>query len=177
MMNSIFLDPTIWWIAGGIFLMRTANMTVDTVRTLTVIRGMRLISFILGVFEGLLFILALRQMVSGMNNILYILAYSIGFAAGGWLGMIIEDRLAFGFIHITIVSTGHGDKIARKLRKYGHAVTSVQAQGRDGAVTILESTAQRKHLNELRNIICKNDKNAFITTRDVQPVHRGYYHD
>ena len=89
--------------------------------------------------------------------------------------MIIEERLAFGFVHITVVSSKHGAKIAKSLRKHGHAVTEIQAQGKDGAVTLLETSVQRKHMKNVREIICKSDDRAFITTRDIQPLHRGFW--
>jgi len=98
--------------ALAIFALRVVNIAMDTVRMLTVLRGMKLISYILGVLESLLFILALGPVLSNLNNVLFILAYAVGYATGGWVGMIIEERLAFGFVHITVVSSKHGAKMA-----------------------------------------------------------------
>jgi uncharacterized protein YebE (UPF0316 family) len=174
-MLTALQDPNIWLMALAIFILRVVNIAMDTVRMLTVMRGMKLISYILGVLESLLFILALGPVLSNLNNVVFILAYAVGFATGGWLGMIIEERLAFGFVHITVVSSKRGAKIAKSLRKHGHAVTEIQAQGKDGAVTLLETSVQRKHMKNVREIICKSDDQAFITTRDIQPLHRGFW--
>jgi uncharacterized protein YebE (UPF0316 family) len=174
-MLAVFENPAIWLMALAIFFLRVVNVGMDTVRMLTVMRGMRLISYILGVLESLLFILALGPVLSNLNNVLFILAYAFGFATGGWVGMVLEERLAFGFVHITVVSSKHGARIAKSLRKHGHAVTEIQAQGKDGAVTLLETSVQRKHMKNVRGIICKSDERAFITTRDIQPLHRGFW--
>jgi uncharacterized protein YebE (UPF0316 family) len=168
-------DPNIWLLALSIFILRVVNIAMDTVRMLTVMRGMKLISFVLGILVSLTYIVALGSVLSNLNNIALILAYSIGFAAGGWVGMLIEERLALGFVHISVVSTNKGLKIAKSLRKHGHAVTQVEAKGKDGVVELLEISVRRKHLNQVREIICKKDDQAFITTRDIQPLHRGFW--
>lgn len=168
-------DPNIWLIALLIFVLRVVNIAMDTVRMLTVMRGMKLVSFVLGILVSLTYILALGSVLSNLNNIALISAYAVGFATGGWVGMLIEERLALGFVHISVVSTGKGGNIANALRKKGHAVTEVEAKGKDGVVDLLEISVRRKHMNQVREIICKKDNKAFITTRDIQPLHRGFW--
>ena len=41
-----------------IFIVRVLNMTLDTVRMLTVVRGMKTVTFILGVVQTMLFVIA-----------------------------------------------------------------------------------------------------------------------
>jgi uncharacterized protein YebE (UPF0316 family) len=168
-------NPEIWLMALAIFALRIVNIAMDTIRMLTVMRGMKLISYVLGLLVSLSYILALGPVLSNLNNVFFIVAYVVGFATGGLAGMLIEERLALGFVHFTVVSSRHGGKIAKSLRKNGHAVTEIQAQGKDGAVTLLETSVQRKHMKDVREIICKSDNKAFITTRDIQPLHRGFW--
>jgi uncharacterized protein YebE (UPF0316 family) len=168
-------DPNIWLVAFGIFALRIVNVALDTVRMLSVMRGMKWTAFILGIFVSLTYLFALGSVLNNLNNIVLILAYAIGFAGGGLVGMLIEERLALGFVHISVVSSKRGEKIARSLRKHGHAVTEVEAHGKDGAVSLLEISVQRKHMHLVRELICKNDDQAFITTRDIQPLHRGFW--
>jgi len=174
-MSAIFQNPSVWWMALGIFFLRVVNVAIDTVRMLSVMRGMRFISFILGVLQSMLFIVALGPVLNDLNNILLILAYAVGFATGGLLGMVIEQRLAFGFVHITVVSSKHGKEIAGHLRKHGHAVTEIDARGKDGQVTMLECNVKRKFMKEVNDLICESDNEAFVTTRDITPLHRGYW--
>ncbi len=174
-MLTALQDPNIWLVALAIFILRVINVAMDTVRMLTVMRGMKFISYVLGILVSLTYLFALGSVLSNLNNVVFIAAYAVGFATGGWVGMIIEERLAFGFVHITVISSKHGPKIAKSLRKHGHAVTEIQAQGKDGAVTLLETSVQRKHMKDVREIICKSDDQAFITTRDIQPLHRGFW--
>ncbi len=55
-MEEFFATQNIWLVAFIIFLIRVVNISLDTVRMLTMMRGMRSITFILGIFETLLFV-------------------------------------------------------------------------------------------------------------------------
>ena len=176
-MDNIFTTTNIWLIAFGIFFLRVLNMTLDTVRMLTVMRGMRTMTWILGVFQTAIFVLAFGSVINDMNNLLNIAAYSVGFATGNVIGMMIEKRLAFGFINITVISPESGHELAVKLRERGHAVTEIPARGKDGAVDILECSVQRKFAKDVQDIALDCDPTAFITSRDIQRVWRGYWRD
>ncbi len=176
-MNAFFSSTNVWLIAFGIFILRLLNMSLDTVRMLTVMRGMRAVTWILGVLQTTLFILAFGSVINDLDNLLNIAAYSVGFATGNVIGMMIEKRLAFGYINITIISSLRGQELAEKLRERGHAVTEIPAIGKDGTVEILECSVQRKLAQEVQDIALEIEPKAFITSRDIQRVWRGYWRD
>lgn len=160
-----------------IFIVRVLNMALDTVRMLAVVRGMKTMTFILGVVQTALFVIALGSVINDLDNPLNIISYSVGFATGNVIGMMIEKRLAFGFINLTIISSVRGQELADKLRKLGHAVTEIPARGKDGTVEILECSVQRKNAMEVQKLAMQVDPNAFITSRDIHPIWRGYWRD
>ena len=131
-MSSLLANANPWIFALAIFLVRVLNMTLDTVRMLTVMRGMKTITFILGFIETVLFVIALGSVISNLDNPLNIISYALGFATGNIVGMVIEKRLAFGFINLTIISSVRGQELAGRLREQGHAVTEIPARGKDG---------------------------------------------
>lgn len=176
-MEQFLATQNIWVVAGFIFISRVLNMALDTVRMLTVVRGMRSITWILGVLQTMLFVVALGSVMNDLSNPIKILAYSVGFATGNVIGMNIEKRLAFGFINMTIISSIRGQELAEKLRSQGHAVTEIPARGKDGSVEILECSVQRKFVPELQRSVLECDPNAFITTRDIQKIWRGYWRE
>ena len=104
-MEAISIDPNVLLIAFGIFTVRVFNMALDTVRMLTVVRGMRTVTWILGFMQTVLFVIALGSVINDLNNPLNIIAYATGFATGNVIGMMIEKRLAFGYINLTIISS------------------------------------------------------------------------
>jgi uncharacterized protein YebE (UPF0316 family) len=177
MISTLLANANPWVFAFVIFFIRLLNMTLDTVRMLTVVRGMKTVTFFLGVVETTLFVLALGSVVNDLDNPLNIIAYSVGFATGNVIGMLIEKRLAFGFISMTIVSSVRGQELAEKLRELGHAVTVIPARGRDGSVEVLECSVQRKNAAEIQKFAMQVDPNAFITSRDIHPIWRGYWRE
>ena len=176
-MAEFFATANPWLVAGAIFLIRVLNMAVDTIRMLTVVRGMRTITWVLGVVQTVLFVVALGSVINDLNNPLNILSYSVGFATGNVIGMMIEKRLAFGFINMTIISSMRGQELAERLRSDGHAVTEIPARGKDGTVEILETSVQRKFAPGVKDLVMQIDPSAFITSRDIQPLHRGYWRE
>ena len=176
-MEEFLATQNIWVVAGFIFLSRVLNMALDTVRMLTVVRGMRTITWILGVLQTLLFIVAIGTVLNDLSNPIKMVAYSFGFATGNVIGMNIEKKLALGFVNMTIISSLRGQELAEKLRGQGHAVTEIPARGKDGSVEILECSLQRKFASEVQQSVLESDPNAFITSRDIQPIWRGYWRD
>jgi len=176
-MEAIFSSTNIWLIALLIFIMRVLNMTLDTLRMMVVMRGMKTLTFILGFFQTAVFVLALGSVINDLNNPLNTIAYSLGFATGNVVGMMIEKCLALGSVNITIMSPTNGRQIAETLRGKGHAVTEIPARGKDGSVEVLECSVQRKFAKEVQDIALDADPDAFITSRDIQRIWRGYWRD
>lgn len=176
-MDILFSNANPWLFAFMIFIVRVLNMAVDTIRMLTVMRGMRTVTFILGVVQTALFVLALGSVINDLDNPLNIFAYSVGFATGNVIGMMIEKRLAFGYINMTIISSVRGQELAERLRSDGHAVTEIPARGMDGSVEVLECSVQRKFASQVQDMALQIDPGAFITTRDIQRVWKGYWHE
>ena len=170
-----FLSLQAWLIALGIFLLRIGDMSLDTIRLLYVVRGRKRLAWILGFFQSLIFVVAISIVLTRLDNPLNILAYAAGFATGNVVGMVIEERLAIGFVLVTVISPLRGAAIAEKLRTGGYAVTEISARGRDGMVSMLNVSVRRKETDDVETIILEADPQAFITADDVRPLRRGFW--
>lgn len=162
---------------GGLFIfcLRVIDMTLDTLRLLFVVRGKRVIVWILGVITNIIYIVAISNVLTGKNHPFTILCYAVGYATGNILGMRLEERLAIGFKGINVVSKTKGSEIAGKLREMGFGVTELTGQGKDGTVDIVRTSVKRKQTKEVRAIIEQIDPSAFITEDDLIPVNAGGY--
>ena len=172
---EIFLSPDAWLGAGLIFLLRVCDMTLDTLRVLVVMRGRKGIAWVLGFFQASIFVLAISSVLSNLDNPLNVIGYAAGFATGNVVGMLIEERLAIGHIHLNIVSSRLGSAIAEHLREQGYAVTEIPARGKDGMVSLLHVSVLRKNVDRVRKLVNEIDADAFITSEDVRPVRRGFW--
>lgn len=168
-------DLAAWTGAALIFVMRIADMSLDTIRLLYVVRGRKLLAWILGFFQSLIFIVAVANVLSGKASLLSILAYALGFACGNVIGMAIEEKLAVGFIRLSVVSSGLGNAVAEKLRKAGYAVTELSGRGMNGMVSMLSVSVRRREFDDAETIILETDPGAFLTAEDVRAVRRGFW--
>jgi uncharacterized protein YebE (UPF0316 family) len=169
------LSLSAWLAAGLIFALRVADMTLDTLRVLVVMRGRKAIAWVLGFFQALIFVIAIGSVLSDLDNPLNVLGYAAGFATGNVIGMLIEEKLAIGHVQLSIVSPRRGAAIAERLRAEGYAITEIPARGKDGMVTLLSASVLRKNLGRVHHIVNEVDDTAFITSEDVRPVRRGYW--
>ena len=129
-----FLTPEVLMSGFIIFMLRLIDMCLDTLRVLFVMRGQRLIVWILGVITSMIYIVAISNVLSGDNNFFTILCYATGYATGNILGMQIEEKLAIGFKSVNIISQTKGHEIAMALRSRGYGATEIKGEGMNGSV-------------------------------------------
>ena len=158
-----------------VFAMRVSDMSLDTLRLLFVMRGRRILAGSLGAVQATVFILAVSTVLQGPLNPLTVIGYAAGFGTGVIIGIIVEERLALGYVMFRIYSPTLGMDIAQALRDAGYAVTEFTAHGRSGTVTVVNSAVARRHRSAVQAIIRKVDPEAFITVDEVRPLQRGYF--
>jgi uncharacterized protein YebE (UPF0316 family) len=169
------LSGAAWYAAGFVFVMRVLDMACDTLRVLFVVRGKKKLSWVLGFAQSAIFVVAITKVLSSVDNPLTIIGYAAGFATGNVLGMYIEERLAIGHTSVRVVSSHRGTLVVEKLREAGFGVTEIPARGRDGMVTVLNLSVQRKDVDRVDTIVLETDPDAFITTEDIRPLRRGFW--
>jgi len=158
-----------------IFVLRVVDVGLATVRMLMVIRGRKALAWILGFGQAIVFVAALQAVLSDLDNLLNILGYAAGFATGNVVGMLIEERLALGYSHLRIISSGRGPEVAEHLRSAGFAVTEIPGRGKDGTVSLLNCSVRRKRVLEVRHLVEEVDQGAMVTAEDIHPVRRGFW--
>jgi uncharacterized protein YebE (UPF0316 family) len=174
-MFDIFLSPAAWLGALGIFALRVCDMSFDTLRMLFVVRGKKGLSWVLGFFQSLIFVIAITSVLSNLDNPLNIIGYAGGFATGNVIGMLIEERLAVGHVKLSIVSTSMGAALAGSLRQEGFAVTEIPARGKDGMVSMLSVSVRRRDVQRVEAHVRQQDPEAFVIAEDVRPLRRGFW--
>ena len=158
-----------------IFSLRLVGITFSTLRMLMIVRGRKAPAFIFGLLQAGIFVIAMGWLLADIGNWMKILGYAMGFATGLVVGMIIENRMAIGYMNISIISPRRGIEMAEGLREQGYAVTEVSAQGRDGAVSILHCSVLRKYEHQINNSISHLDPEAFVTVKNVYLVQHGFW--
>jgi uncharacterized protein YebE (UPF0316 family) len=158
-----------------VFFARVADVSLGTLRIIFISRGKRNLAPILGFVEVFIWITVVSQIVSHAHNIVAYLAYAAGFAAGNFVGMYIEDRLAIGTQILCVIVQNDAGTLTQNLHNAGYGVTCVNGQGTTGPVTMVYTVAKRKDMAMVINIIHQTHPNAFITIEDLRSTQAGVF--
>lgn len=158
-----------------VFVMRLIDMSLDTLRLLFMMRGRKLVAGLIGMLQAAVFILAVSAVLRGELNFWTVLGYAGGFGCGVMVGMLAEERLAIGYGIFRIYSPARGLAVAQALREAGHAATEFTAQGKDGAVTVVNCIVARREIAKVRALIEQADPGAFVTLDESRPLYRGHF--
>lgn len=117
----------------------------------------------------------ISQLVRGANNIMAYLAYAAGFAAGNFIGMFIEDRLALGTFVMRVIISENGETLAQQIHEAGFGVTRIDGQGAAGPVKLIYTIVKRRHVNRVLSIIHEVAPNAFVSIEEVRSTEKGIF--
>lgn len=158
-----------------IFLARAVDVSLGTIRIVFVSRGLRFLAPIVGFFEVIIWLLAIRVIMQNLDNAACYLAYGAGFAMGTFIGLHIEKRMAIGTSIVRIITQKDSTPLIDHLREKGFGVTSLDAQGKKGLVHILFMIIRRCDFEKVAEIIQQHNPKAFYTVEDTRVVSEGFF--
>ena len=172
-MQELIAGP---WGPALIFVLRLTDVSLATVRILLIHRQRSLVP-VLGFVEMCIVAVgagAVGATVSNLTSPLHIVGYAGGFAAGSWLGIRIEERMAIGLAMLRVVVREGGEEIAGFLRAGGFGVTETVGKGKDGPVHILNLVLSRKDVRRCVDLLEVEAPDAFVIMEEPRGVQQGY---
>lgn len=159
-----------------IFFVRILDVSLGTIRTMFVVRGKKLISSMIGFFEILVWFLVVKEALQTESNSIFIaISYSLGFATGNYIGALLSDKLITGNVSVQVFT--NNNNLEKILREHGYGVSSVVYTGyeEEAHKHMLFINVDKKMEKALRELIKKNDKEAFIIVNETKYVENGYF--
>jgi uncharacterized protein YebE (UPF0316 family) len=153
-----------------IFTARVCDVSIGTLRTVFVSQGTKSWAAALGFFEVLIWLTAITYILQNLTNVTNYVAYAAGFAAGNYIGLQIEERMARGLIAITAITNRDASSLITSMRELNYGLTSVSAKGATGRVRLILSVIRRRQFRELREVIERFHPDAFIAVQPVRSV-------
>lgn len=156
-----------------IFLARIADVSINTIRIIYVLGGRRLTATLLGFFESFIWLMAIRQIFEHLDNWVCYIAYPAGFAMGIFVGMIIEERIAYGKVIVRIITRKDISGLKNFLNINQFRFTALHAEGPDGAENVVFTVLEREHLESLLSKLKEILPTAFYTVEKVNRASDG----
>jgi uncharacterized protein YebE (UPF0316 family) len=158
----------IWILGILVFFARVIDVSMGTMRTISIVQGRTKIAFVLGFFEISMWLLVLSAVLQKIMHTPFLgIFYALGFSTGNVVGILLERRLAMGYTNLRIISSEYGKQIADRLRAEGYPVTTFDGEGKDGAVTLVYIACERKSLRQILDVVNEIEPKAFYITEQA----------
>jgi uncharacterized protein YebE (UPF0316 family) len=128
-----------------------------------------------GFFEVFIWIVIISQIISRANTLISYLAYAGGYAAGNYVGIWVENKIAFGFQLYRIYAKNRGSELVKELSHNGFGSTHIQAQGAVAGVDIIETVVSRKSVGRIQAILNAFDPELFYYVEDIRSKRKGIF--
>lgn len=160
------MDMSVALICLLIFAARVVDVTLGTLRTVWIVQGRRISVFCLGFVEILIWVFAVSSVIQNLENPWYAVFYAIGFATGNYIGITLEQKLAYGEQVVRVFSR-NGDELASALRDCGYGVTVFRGEGRDSPVDMCFVESRRRNIRKIVNLARQTDPVCYYVVDDV----------
>lgn len=124
----------------------------------------------------IIWLLAIGKTMQNMNNPICFLAYAGGFAAGTYVGIVLEEKLAIGLFSIRVILPyDEVEDLKQKLVDEGFGVTILDGEGAKAKVAVVFSIFKRKDTDKIVDIINSLDSKAFYSIHEMRSVNKGVF--
>ncbi len=146
---NLFDASTLLW-GLFIFCARVSDVTLGTIRTISIVQGRTKTAFLCGFFEISLWITVVAKVLHEIGSRpLLAVFYALGFSTGNVIGILLERKLAFGHVVLRVICSKEAESLSTTLRNEGYAVTTFPGQGMNGPVTLVHIVARRRDMDAL----------------------------
>ncbi|MBN1340061.1 MAG: DUF2179 domain-containing protein [Bacteroidales bacterium] len=176
-MDELMNLPVFTWVIIPllIFIARVMDVSIGTLRLIFIAKGFKLLAPILGFFEVIIWLLAISQIMQQLNNFMCYIAYGLGFAAGNYIGIVIDEKMSIGNVIVRVFPKENTMGLIDHLRENNFGVTAIDVEGKSGKYKMLFSIIKRKDAKEYIGMVNHFNPNVFYTVEDIKSVGEGYF--
>jgi uncharacterized protein YebE (UPF0316 family) len=170
-----FLDTYPYLLPFIIFFARIVDVSLGTLRIIFVSKGEKYKAPLIGFFEVLIWIVVISQIFSRANDMIAYVSYAAGYATGNFVGILIEQRIAFGIILCRIYTKKNGRELIALFNRQNYGATLLEGTGSVDRIEIVEAVIDRKEMKSLEKIITEFDPDVFYVVEDVRVKQKGIF--
>ncbi len=160
-----------------IFIARTCDVTLATLRNIFIARNIKKIVPLLGFFEVLIWLVAVSQTINNLHNIACYIGFAGGYSMGIFVGITIEGKLALGKQVVRIITNQDTTSLIAAMSEANMGVTILDGNGAKGPVKVIFTTLKRRDVQLVDQLINKHTPNAFYTIEDIRNSNQGVFRE
>lgn len=158
-----------------ILIVQLLYVPVMTLRTIMMVKSMKERAAAMGILEGAIYVVALLIVFSDLSNYYNMIAYALGFGGGLYIGQIIEQKLAIGYVTIEVNIMTKNEELISRLREVGFSVSTGIVEGMNEVKRYrLDCTARRDREKEFIQVVSSFEPSAFIVSYEPRSFKGGY---
>ncbi len=170
-----FLDQYPYLLPVLIFFGRICDVTLGTLRIIFVSKGEKYKAPLIGFFEVFIWIVVISQILSRANDMIAYVSYAGGYAAGNYVGILLENRIAYGIVLCRMYAQNNGRELVKTLNRMNFGATMTHGEGSTHEVEIIETVLERKQMRTIEKILKEFDPNVFYVVEDVRTHQNGIF--
>ena len=160
-----------------IFFARLLDVSLATFRTMVLVKGQKILPAIIGFFEVLVWLMVVEETLkTEVDSIWVPISYAAGYAIGSLLGTYISNKFIKNMCAVQVVTDKSNTKLINAIKKagYGLSIIDLKKDGNSEKKEMLFIEVNNNSVKDLKNLINKYDKEAFVVISDSKFVMNGY---
>lgn len=151
-----------------IFVARVLDVSLATLRVMYIMNGARKWAPLLGFFEALIWLLAIGQIIQNISSPLSYISYAGGYAAGTYLGMLLESRIAMGRMVVRIITRTDISELINWLIGKGYRYNAVDSTDHEGNASLIFTVVPRSKLEECLEAVKFFQPDGYYTVEGIK---------
>lgn len=153
------------------------EISIQSLKTCMMVKGQRMKAAGLGFVECVIWGLVISTIIGTLgDNLLLLLFYCIGYAAGLFIGATIENKIALGTSNLELIASDEStNKITDYLKENNRGYTVFEGRGSKDKMNMIFIVLPRKEtpktLREIRGVA---DGKVFVVASEVSKYAGGY---
>ena len=153
------------------------EISIQSLKTCMMVKGQRLKAAGLGFIECVIWGLVISTIIGTLgDNLLLLLFYCIGYAAGLFIGASIENKIALGTSNLELIANDDStEKITAYLKNEGRGYTVFEGRGSTDKMNMIFIVIPRKEMPRVLREIRKSCGNkVFGVASEISKYAGGY---
>ena len=153
------------------------EITIQSLKTCMMVKGQRMKAAALGFLECVIWGLVISTIIGTLgDNMILLLFYCVGYAAGLFLGSTIEAKIALGTSNLHLVANDESTATIKSyLKEKGRGYTVFEGEGSVDKMNMIFIVLPRREASRtLKEIRAICDGHVFVVASEVSKYAGGY---